>query len=50
LGFLKVDKVGLNAYSKHEILNGGVLNMRVKNRLLVAYITLCGMQHYSLVA
>ncbi len=38
LGFFKVDKVGLNAYSRHKILNGGILNMKAKNRLLVAYI------------
>jgi hypothetical protein len=38
LGFQKVDEVGLNAYSREEIFNGGVLNMKIRNRLLVAYI------------
>ncbi len=38
--FLKVDKIGLNAYSEQEILHGEVLIMKVKNRLLVAYINL----------
>jgi hypothetical protein len=38
LGFKKVDKVGLNVYSRQEIFNGGVLNMRVRNMLLIAYI------------